>query len=129
MVAINKLAYAAIKNSMKFFDIIQYPCMTNKAHLLNNNLSQVVIFVSIDANKNEIKKAVEAIFGIEVDKVNTVIVKGKRKRSGAKNYYNEKDRKKAIVIFKDKNLANKMRETVSSGEESVVSYVLENKEQ
>jgi large subunit ribosomal protein L23 len=79
MVAINKLAYAAIKNSMKLFDVIQFSCMTNKAHLLNNTLSQIVIFVSIDSNKFEIKKAVEAIFGIEVLKVNTMVIKGKKR--------------------------------------------------
>lgn len=129
MVTINKSAYMAIRNGMRIFDIIESPCMTNKAHSLNSNLSQVVIFVNISANKDEIKKSVESIFGIEVLKVNTILIKGKRKRSGSKHYYKEKNQKKAIIIFKDKNLANKMRESVASQEEGALSHVLENKEQ
>ena len=55
--------------------------------------------VASDANKIEIKKAVEEIFKVEVDKVNTISMKGKNKRVGyhfGKTY----EWKKAIVTLK-----------------------------
>ena len=55
--------------------------------------------VARDANKIEIKKAVEEIFKVEVDKVNTISMKGKNKRVG---YHLGKtsEWKKAIVTLK-----------------------------
>ena len=52
------------------------------------------------ANKVEIKKAVEEIFGVKVAKVNTVNVLGKQKRMGVHSGYRA-DWKKAIVRLKD----------------------------
>ena len=42
-----------------------------------------VFKVAVDANKSEIKKAVEEIFGVKVEKVNTLRMDGKMKRQGA----------------------------------------------
>ena len=42
-----------------------------------------VFQVAIDANKVEIKKAVEEIFGVKIEKVNTIRMEGKEKRQGA----------------------------------------------
>ena len=55
--------------------------------------------VATDANKSEIKKAVEEVFKVEVDKVNTISMKGKDKRVG---YHLGKtsEWKKAIVTLK-----------------------------
>jgi large subunit ribosomal protein L23 len=97
-----------IRNSAGILDVIQYPCMSLKAKDLNEKRSQIVIFVAIDANKIEIKKAVEAIFGMEVEKVNTIVLKGKNKTSARRYGYTEKKRKKAVIVFKDKELAKKM---------------------
>ncbi len=52
--------------------------------------------VAINANKIEIKKAVEQIFGVKVEKVNTLRVLGKIKRMGAHSG-KRPDWKKAIV--------------------------------
>ena len=52
--------------------------------------------VSKRANKTEIKKAVEKIFGVKVDKVNTINMIGKYKRMGA-NVGKRADWKKAVV--------------------------------
>ena len=56
--------------------------------------------VASDANKIDIKKAIEEIFKVEVDKVNTIIVKSKNKRVG---YHLGKtsEWKKAIVTLKE----------------------------
>ena len=56
-------------------------------------------YVKKDANKTQIKLAVEKIFGVQVAKVNTVTCKGKLKRMGRNEGYTP-DRKKAIVTLK-----------------------------
>ncbi|MEG1492099.1 MAG: 50S ribosomal protein L23, partial [Oscillospiraceae bacterium] len=53
--------------------------------------------VAKDANKIEIKKAIEEIFGVRVIRVNTTIVPGKEKRVGAKPSGYTSEWKKAIV--------------------------------
>ncbi len=93
------------------YDIILRPIITEKSHRLANmevkssktkevrKISKVTFEVAMDATKPEIKEAVERIFGVKVEKVNTMIVKGKRKGirflKGKK-----KDWKKAIVTLK-----------------------------
>ncbi|MGN0656519.1 MAG: 50S ribosomal protein L23 [Ruminiclostridium sp.] len=54
--------------------------------------------VARGANKIEVKKAVEALFGVKVAKVNTISVKGKKKRMGRSEGYTS-DWKKAIVTL------------------------------
>ena len=54
--------------------------------------------VARGANKIEVKKAVEALFGVKVAKVNTISVKGKKKRMGRTEGYTS-DWKKAIVTL------------------------------
>ena len=61
------------------FDIIRAPVITEKATLLSEK-SQVVFQVSLEANKFQIKAAVEGLFGVTVLGVNTLVVKGKTKR-------------------------------------------------
>ena len=55
--------------------------------------------VAKDANKTQIKLAIEEIFGVKVEKVNTAIVGGKLKRQGKYEGYTP-DYKKAIVQLK-----------------------------
>ena len=54
--------------------------------------------VARGANKIEVKKAVETLFGVKVAKVNTISVKGKKKRMGRTEGYTS-DWKKAIVTI------------------------------
>jgi large subunit ribosomal protein L23 len=91
-----------LRNTAGLLDVIQFPCITTKSQRLNEALSQVVIIVEIDATKIEIKKAVEAIFGMKVLKIRTMVIKGKNKISAKRYRYSEKNMKKAIVMFKDK---------------------------
>lgn len=80
-------------------DIIKGPIMTEKsAGLAENN----VITFSVDpkANKTQIKQAVEKIFNVKVENVNTVSVRPKKKRVGKYTGYTNKV-KKAIVTLKE----------------------------
>ncbi len=86
---------------MNPYQIIIRPWITEQATSLNEQ-NQYVFEVPIEANKIEIRKAVEEIFGVQVKDVNTVNVKGKlrkrRTRRGVTQGYT-KDRKKAIVTL------------------------------
>ncbi|MDP2226531.1 MAG: 50S ribosomal protein L23, partial [Moraxellaceae bacterium] len=61
---------------------------------------QFVFKVRLDANKLEIRKAIEKLFSVEVASVNTTVVKGKSKRFG-RNMGRRSDFKKAYVALKD----------------------------
>jgi len=80
-------------------DIIYKPLVTEKAtRLMEQN--KYVFVVDKRANKIEIRKAVEDLFGVKVESVNTVNVSGKPKRVGIHRGY-KPDRKKAIVTLKE----------------------------
>ncbi len=79
-------------------DIIIKPVLTEKGYdgIADKKYS---FYVKKDANKVQIKLAVEKIFGVQVASVNTVTCKGKLKRMGRHEGYTP-DRKKAIVTLK-----------------------------
>ena len=62
-------------------DIIITPVITERS-MDNLQAGKYTFKVAKDANKSEIKKAVEKLFGVEVDKVTTMNVRGKEKRMG-----------------------------------------------
>ncbi len=61
------------------YDVIVGPVITEKATRVSEH-GQVVFKVRLDANKAEIKDAVQNIFGVQVVSVNTLVQKGKAKR-------------------------------------------------
>ena len=83
------------------YDVIRKPIITEKATMASE-ANAVVFEVAIDANKPQIKEAVEALFGVKVQAVNTTITKGKVKRfRGAIG--TRKDVKKAYVTLAEGN--------------------------
>ncbi len=79
------------------YDIIEKPIITEKS--MDQMADRKYTFkVDIRANKTEIKKAIEKIFDVKVEKVNTMIMKGKMKRLG-KHEGKRPDWKKAIVTL------------------------------
>jgi len=79
-------------------DIIIKPVVTEKTmNLLADN--KYTFLVDKKSNKTEIKNAIEDIFKVKVEKVSTIIVKGKPKRMG-KFEGRRSDRKKAIISLK-----------------------------
>ena len=63
------------------YDIIIKPIITEQSMEATEE-KKYVFQVAIDANKTEIKKAIEEIFGVKVEKVNTIRMDGKEKRMG-----------------------------------------------
>lgn len=105
--------------AINLFDVIKKACVSTKSIALNRAKSpKIVIFVNINANKIMIKEAVKVFFGAEPLSVNTILVKGKRKRS-KKGFYVESDYKKAIVTFK--NIDN-ISQLVSPGDSNISSF-------
>jgi large subunit ribosomal protein L23 len=83
----------------RHFDAVLAPVITEKATLLSEQ-NKVVFRVAADASKDEIAAAVEALFKVNVTKVNTLNVKGKTKRfRGVKG--KRSDVKKAIVTLQE----------------------------
>ena len=83
---------------MAAHDIIIKPLLSEKSYAGIKDKKYYFI-VAKDANKTQIKLAVESIFGVSVDRVNTAIVHVKLKRQGKYEGYTS-DYKKAIVQLK-----------------------------
>ena len=79
----------------RLMTVIRGPHLSEKSHLAAEN-NQIVLKVRVDANKKEIRQAVEFLFDVEVDDVTVVNVKGKNKRFGMTRG-RRKDWKKAYV--------------------------------
>ncbi|PTY01318.1 50S ribosomal protein L23 [Verrucomicrobia bacterium LW23] len=82
------------------FFIIKTPRITEKATALSS-LGQYVFRVASDATKQEIKYAVKTIFKKDVAGVNTLNVRGKKRRSRTIHAGKTSDWKKAIVTLKE----------------------------
>ena len=80
------------------YDIIRRPVITEQS-MADVADKKYVFMVDINANKTEIKAAVEQIFGVKVAKVNTIRMQGKVKRMGAQPAGKRADYKKAIVTL------------------------------
>jgi large subunit ribosomal protein L23 len=83
----------------RHYDTVLAPVITEKSTVLSEQ-NKVVFKVADDASKDEIAAAVEALFKVQVVKVNTLVTKGKTKRfRGIMG--RRKDVKKAIVTLAD----------------------------
>ena len=78
------------------YDIVIKPIITEQS--MEETADKKYVFqVALDANKIEIKKTVEEIFGVKVEKVNTIRMEGKAKRQGAAPAGRRANWKKAMV--------------------------------
>ena len=83
---------------MNAYDIIIKPVITEQS--MEDVADKKYVFqVAVNANKTEIKAAVEAIFGVKVKKVNTIRMQGKAKRTGAYPVGQRAAYKKAVVTL------------------------------
>lgn len=64
------------------YDIVAAPLITEKGTLVNAEGNHVVFRVRRDANKDEIRRAVETLFKVKVEKVRTLNILGKMHRVG-----------------------------------------------
>jgi large subunit ribosomal protein L23 len=85
----------------KAYDVIKKPITTEKSTNLQQ-FNQYSFIVSKKSNSFEIKKAIEMIFKVKVNKVNTSILRGKGKTFKGQ-YGFRKDTKRAIVTLEEGN--------------------------
>jgi large subunit ribosomal protein L23 len=93
----------------KYHSIIRYPSITEKNTTMRETQNKYVFEVERTANKPDIKEAVEKLFAVTVLSVNTILVKGKKKRMG-RNVGYRSDWKKAIVRIQEGQTISKFGE-------------------
>lgn len=81
------------------YTVLKRPLFTEKGGSLKEVHNKILVEVAKDANKLDIKKAVEDIFKVKVEKIATINTEGKWKRYG-KFVGKKPDRKKAIITLK-----------------------------
>jgi large subunit ribosomal protein L23 len=84
---------------LRHYDVIVSPAITEKSTMASEQ-NQVVFNVARKATKPEIKSAIEALFGVKVTAVNTLVRKGKVKRFRG-TIGRQGDVKKAVVTLAD----------------------------
>ena len=80
------------------YEIIKKPIVTEKCTKQQEMYNQVSFEVDKYANKIEIRRAIEDVFNVKVDKVSTMNMEGKKKRLGV-HQGKRPDRKKATVTL------------------------------
>ena len=80
------------------YDIIKRPVITERS-MAQTEMKRYTFEVAKDANKIEIAKAIEEIFGVKVAKVNTINMDGKKKRLGMQPAGRRRNWKKAMVTL------------------------------
>lgn len=86
-------------NKERLLKVLYAPCVTDKSYRVGDAYNQVVFKVARDATKPEIKAAVISLFEVEVEKVQVVNVKGKKRRHG-RTEGRTKNTRKAYVTLK-----------------------------
>ena len=86
--------------TLKLTDIIRRPLITEKTSIMREDGRTIVFHVASDANKVQIKRAIEQLLGAKVASIRTSIVHGKIKRQG--RYAGQRpDWKKAYVTLRE----------------------------
>ena len=95
--------------------VIRKPIMlTEKANVLREKNNQVVFEVAREANKVQIKDAVQKLFKVTVTSVNTMVMRGKDRRMG-RGYAKTQNWKKAIVTLKTGDSIDFFSDTPTEG--------------
>jgi large subunit ribosomal protein L23 len=81
------------------YSVLKKPLFTEKGAMIKEAHNKVLVEVDGDANKMDIKRAIEEIFKVKVEKVATIKAHGKWKRYG-KSIGKRPDRKKAVITLK-----------------------------
>ncbi len=85
-------------------EILKKPILTEKASILTDKLGRYTFKVDHRANKLQIKTAIEQMYGVNIEAVNTIVVSGKAKSRYTKAGFvsgRTPKYKKAIVTLKD----------------------------
>lgn len=83
---------------MNVYQVLKRPILTEKTDYQRDN-NQYIFEVERAANKHQIKEAVETIFDVRVQAVNTMMMKPKQRRMGRKTVVTRPSWKRAVVTL------------------------------
>ncbi len=83
---------------LTIYDIIQGPVISDKAYKLNKQYKKLFLNVHPDANKSQVKQALQKLFDVKVADVNIQVRKGKNRMSRRK-VITGSDQKRAIITL------------------------------
>jgi large subunit ribosomal protein L23 len=83
---------------MNVYEVLRRPILTEKTDY-QREVSQYVFEVDRSANKHQIKEAVEKIFSVKVEAVNTMLIKPKQRRVGRRSVITHHGWKRAVVTL------------------------------
>ena len=86
-------------------DIIKAPIITEKSADLDQNKNTITFSVDVKANKTQIKQAIENIFDVKVESVNTVNVHPKKRRVGKYTGMTNKYKKAIVKLAKGSTIS------------------------
>ena len=89
---------------MNKWEIIKGPIITEKSNDLLENENKYTFKVALDANKVEIKQAIEAIYKVKVVDIATVRVLPKKRRVGKYEGYRSAYKKAIVKLAKDEKI-------------------------
>ncbi len=84
---------------LHLYDVLHRPIVTEKATKLSDELNQYAFEVAPNANKIQIREAIEFIFEVKVKHINTMVMPAKRGRRGRSWYIRSGEWKKAVVTL------------------------------
>ena len=82
------------------YDVILKPVISETS-MADAQVKKYTFKVAVDANKTEVKNAIEEIFDVEVKKVNIMNIKGKSKRMGRTAGYTAASKKAIVTLTAD----------------------------
>lgn len=83
---------------MNPFQILSKPVLSEKSTLVRENLKQYTFKVDLRSTKNDVRKAIESVYGVQVVKVQTLITRGKVVRKGAHVSMTSKTKKAVVTL-------------------------------
>jgi large subunit ribosomal protein L23 len=83
---------------MNPFQILSKPVLSEKSTLVRENLKQYTFKVDLRATKNDVRKAVESVYGVKIAKIQTLITRGKVVRKGQHVSMTSKTKKAVITL-------------------------------
>jgi len=90
---------------MELKDTLVRPIITEKTTTFLGNDRTYAFEVGLSSNKRQVKRAIENFYGVQVDTVRTLVVRGKSKRFG-RHYGKRRNWKKAYVTLADGHSIN-----------------------
>lgn len=89
---------------LTIYDVIRGPVISSKAYQLNQKLKKLMVYIHENATKHEVKNALEKLFNVKVEKVNTVRSGSKARRIGQRVVVRPGKRKAIITLAKGYSL-------------------------